>query len=192
MDALLADPELRARWMRYHAIGDLMRDGELGADLVARVRTAIAAEPPLRSASNNVVPLVRHWRPTRPPSIGLALAASVAVATVVGLRALMPGGEPAVSEAAAVASGEVAIPEAASADHPRITPAGGAMDRLMVPVLSAETGPLAPERSADGASEGGDLPQARVADYLDRHQRRAATGLLADPPADDPALQSPP
>lgn len=83
------DEELAARWTRYHLIGEAMRNNlpeQLPFDLTARVSAAIAEEAPV------VAPAVATQRWKR-PVVGLALAASVAAAALIGLppqRALQP------------------------------------------------------------------------------------------------------
>lgn len=83
------DEELAARWTRYHLIGEAMRNNlpeQLPFDLTARVSAAIAEEAPV------VAPAVatRGWKR---PVVGLALAASIAAAALIGLppqQALQP------------------------------------------------------------------------------------------------------
>lgn len=185
IDAVLTDPELAQCWHRYHAIGDLMRDGALGADLTARVRARIDADPTMEDAGLGAT-VVRLARPLerrawpRAPAFGLALAASVAVATVVGLNALMPGVEP--GQAVAVApEGVDTASQALLEGSPRhagypasvtaSTPA--TVDTLDGNVRRA-SGPLVQDVGATAVS----IPQARLADYLERHRHKAHASML--------------
>lgn len=86
--ALGEDPSLRAAWGRYHVIRAALRN-ELGvpasADLAERVSASLVAEPPS---------VVARWRPVARTVGGLAVAASVAALTIVGIqtyRAPQPG-----------------------------------------------------------------------------------------------------
>ena len=195
VDALLTDAELAQRWKRYHAIGDYMREGPLPVDISARVSAALADEAPL--AGGNVLSLAAFAGGRRKrlaqPVVGLALAASVAVATVVGLRVLWPQGTvtaPASTASAGAprqllegptAGSQLAgLPEragtglAVAPDQGGVLPAGevllvnqGADGSLTSSAAAPETGAAAPA-------------QARLAEYLDRHERRAAAGLLLE------------
>lgn len=194
IDTMLTDPELAQRWHRYHAIGGLMRDGALGADLTARVRAQLDADPTMEDARVGAA-VIRLARPlqrrawTRAPAFGLALAASVAVATVVGLRALMPGAETA--QAVAVVPGDEAMPVQALLEGPA-EPAGFPGSVAMPAPGSATAGnPENNVRTASGLlPQGGDaagdaavtapIPQARLADYLERHQRGVHASMLMD------------
>lgn len=193
VDALLTDPELAQRWKRYHAIGDYMREGPLPVDITARVSAALANEAPL--AGGNVVSLAAfagRRRRFAQPVVGLALAASVAVATVVGLRVLWPQGDatgPAsvasVSAPQQLLEGPAApqLAELAPAQSPGIAPVAAegvpvAGEVLLVNQASGE-GLVSP---GSEAAAGPTAPaQARLAEYLDRHERRAAAGLLLNP-----------
>lgn len=85
LDALANDPDMRARWGRYHLMGDaLRRDLPVAVDhgLAARVSAALENEP-------TVLAPQRHWggagRGVK-RAAGLAVAASVlGVAVLVGL-----------------------------------------------------------------------------------------------------------
>lgn len=192
IDAVLADPELVQRWHRYHAIGDLMRDGAMGADLTARVRAQLDADPTMEDAGVGaavvrLAPPVQRRAWMRTPAFGLALAASVAVATVVGLRALMPGVES--GPAVAVAPGDEAPPVHALLEG-TAEPAGFPGSAAMPAPARATGGTLENDvRTAsgllpqDGAAAGtaaapAPIPQARLADYLERHQRGVQASML--------------
>lgn len=83
------DEELAARWTRYHLIGEAMRNNlpeQLPFDLTARVSAAIEAEEPVVAPA----PARNAWKR---PVVGMALAASVAAAALLGLpsqQALQP------------------------------------------------------------------------------------------------------
>lgn len=87
------DDELAARWSRYHLIGEAMRNNlpeQLPFDLTSRVSAAIAEDAPIGAPAA----ARRGW--TR-PAIGLALAASVAAAALIGMppqRAIGPAAAP--------------------------------------------------------------------------------------------------
>ena len=96
---LAADGALRARWERYHLIGEALRGrlprGALDPGLSARVRARLPAQarPPAR-------PAPAAWRRL---AAGLALAASVAAVAVIALRG-GPAPERRPPEVAAVAT----------------------------------------------------------------------------------------
>jgi len=78
--ALSEDPSLRAAWERYHVIRAILRnemDAPAGAGLPERVSRALAAEPLSAPA---------RWRPAMRAVGGLAVAASVAALTIVGIQ----------------------------------------------------------------------------------------------------------
>lgn len=80
------DPDLRRVWERYHRIGDALRAQPApsipAGQLVDRVRMAVEAEPTLYR-----FPTLR--RGALRPLAGLALAASVAVVAVLGVRSFL-------------------------------------------------------------------------------------------------------
>lgn len=79
---LSRDPDSRARWERYHLIGDVLQ-GHLpdafDAGFAARVHRAIEAEPPLRPVAK---PLPAWYKPVT----GFGLAASVVLVALFGLK----------------------------------------------------------------------------------------------------------
>lgn len=84
IDALLQEPALAAEWHRMHQVRGLLR-GEVAApfDVSAAVRDALADAPAY------LLPAIAPARPARRwprYAVGGALAASVALLTVVGLR----------------------------------------------------------------------------------------------------------
>jgi negative regulator of sigma E activity len=89
---LSRDEALKARWGRYAVVGAVIRAERgvrLNAPLAGRVNAAISAEPALEAASGTVLPRrpgMRWWQPVA----GGALAASVAAASLLWLRAQAP------------------------------------------------------------------------------------------------------
>ncbi len=81
---LAADGALRARWERYHLIGEALRGrlprGALDPGLPARVRARLPARAPAAPAPAGPA-AGRRWL-----TAGLALAASVAAVAVIALR----------------------------------------------------------------------------------------------------------
>jgi len=109
---LKRDPELRRNWDCYHLIGDALR-GVHGADLCARIRDRLDAEPTI------LVPQ-RHSKTEKLRWAALSLAASVAAAAFVGWMALS-GTRPAGVQVAAVSAPEfaaLAIPASAEVAMP--------------------------------------------------------------------------
>lgn len=86
VDSLLEDPELQARWARYHLVGEVLRQEHAvlaNTAFSVRVMRGITQE-----ATDSPAPqqLGRGW--VR-PVLGLAMAASVAGAMVAGLQSAM-------------------------------------------------------------------------------------------------------
>lgn len=93
--ALRADPALRSDWSDYQCIGAVLRDdGDPAIDLTARVMAALDEEPTVLVPSRRS----RGWQ--RPL---LALAASAAGVTLVGVLALSPAPEREATASLAVA-----------------------------------------------------------------------------------------
>lgn len=83
------DSELLASWRRYHLIGDAMR-GRLSADmpitdLTQRVATALENEPTVLTPQARPKTVVQR---ALKPAASIAIAASVALVAIVGLRGL--------------------------------------------------------------------------------------------------------
>ena len=88
IDVLLESNELQARWSRYHVVRDVLRHKaypDASAGLCERMRMCLADEP-LHFPRPWLVP--RRWRETLRPVAGVALAASVAVVAILGVRGL--------------------------------------------------------------------------------------------------------
>lgn len=83
------DTELRGVWRRYHLVGDSLR-GQLPAelpatDLATRISSALESEPAILSPQKHQQSLTRRMLK---PAAGMAIAASVALVAIVGLRGL--------------------------------------------------------------------------------------------------------
>jgi sigma-E factor negative regulatory protein RseA len=148
------DDELKATLSRYSLIGAVMRsDGDVPAarHVAARVRAALAGEPSLAATGG-----ARWARPVA----GLAIAATVAMATVLLLPQWFGAGEEAPVPMAA------AVPGAPERPTGVAEPATGSLPVVVAaydePAL-AYTTPPAPAEPADG------LPSAQLASYLVAH-----------------------
>lgn len=81
--------EEKARWHRYHLIGDALKNNlppVIKHDLSSRVSAALADEPTVLAPRK----LKQHWRRVARPLAGAAIAASVASISIVGLRLVLP------------------------------------------------------------------------------------------------------
>ncbi len=131
LDELGRDDELRGLWDRFHLIGSVVRgerarvpDGlrdrvwqaleEAGSD----VEAVGEASAPLAASSAGAI----AGRPWLGRLTGLAVAASVAFAVVIGFNGATESGG-AVSEGAVVAAEPPAAPPVAAVDLPQATPA---------------------------------------------------------------------
>jgi negative regulator of sigma E activity len=87
LDALCRDDDLAAAWARLHRLRSLMAGDDVDCDVTQAVRAALVAEPAYLLPV--AAPAGQRW-----PRyvIGGALAASVALLTVVGLRPWQGGG----------------------------------------------------------------------------------------------------
>lgn len=84
MDALCRDDALAAEWRRLHQLRGLMGGGvDASFDVSAAVRDAVASEPVYLLPGLAAAKPLRSWPRY---AMGGALAASIALATVVGLR----------------------------------------------------------------------------------------------------------
>lgn len=85
LDQLQQDEAARQRWLRWHLIGDAMRDASVTLDVSQTVRARLETVPPLpREPSRSDLPVAagRRWshRRGRRLALGGALAASLAAA----------------------------------------------------------------------------------------------------------------
>ncbi len=102
LDRLAADPELQARWSRYHLIGDALDDHLPPLDLsgfAGRVRRAVEAEPTVLAPGRVRLRRARQWLK---PVAGMAMAASVSTLAILALQnhyQERPGAVPTVAEA---------------------------------------------------------------------------------------------
>jgi sigma-E factor negative regulatory protein RseA len=147
LKALAEEPALRAAWERYHVIRATLRnelDVPAGAALAERVSTALAAEPAAAGA---------RWRPAVRTVGGLAVAASVAALTIVGIqtyRAPPPG--------AAVVAAKTAAPSERGVRSTRWNTNEPARERM----LNAY---LVEHQEASSGGVGGALPYVRIVGY---------------------------
>ena len=137
LDALCRDEALAAEWRRMHRIRDLMRgEAEPGFDVSAAVRQALVDEPAYLLPATAPARVSRHWPRY---AIGGALAASVALATVVGIRQWQaPGATGAMNELAATSglSTTATLPVAALSPPPAARELTDASAEVTAPVLA--------------------------------------------------------
>lgn len=136
---LSRDGALKARWGRYAMIGAVIRAERgvrLHAGLAGRVNAAISAEPALGNASTPQVTqraALRWWQPLA----GGALAAGVAAASVLWLRAQAPLGVTPLSAQRPVAAAAAPVLAAAnltpSGNNSYVTPLTPAVRPILVP-----------------------------------------------------------
>ena len=82
---LIKDRDLKARWQRYHLIGDALKNNLpeiMDVEFAERIQKAIDADLPIKKPAK-ISPLSSWYKPLT----GFALAASVASIAVFGLRA---------------------------------------------------------------------------------------------------------
>jgi len=142
IDELLADPERRATWRRYHVISDV-----LTGNLPVHADTALAQKISAAIREENVLMAGPRFRRASlvKPLAGLAIAASVAAVAILGLQdeteqqpvALESAPIVAVTPTPASAPGEYTFPEApvyddeADADNPALPP-NSTMNRYLI------------------------------------------------------------
>lgn len=158
LDELSTDEDDRQRWSRYHLIGDIMRGDTppaIDTGFAARVSAAIAEE------TMEEAPATHRMSRMAKPVAGFAMAASVAVATVLGVQGFMSPEEGAAPGAAPVVT----------AQTPMVAPSG-----IRQVAVARESSPVAENRQTvnlnnyivrhtEYASQQGMLPQARVVGY---------------------------
>lgn len=152
------DLELKAKWGRYHLIGEALRGGlptHLRRDLAARVSAAVAAEPAIIAAPP--APVRGAPRLLR-PAAGLAIAASVALLAVVAVQRV------AVTPATPGTPQQLA---AAPASEPTVTPG-----MALQPVDWSRN--QAPEAAAAARSKMNDY----LLNYSERRANWGAPGML--------------
>ena len=114
---LCKDDALKAKWERYHLIRDVMRDEpvDISSTLSQRISAAIADEPSYSNVtslsgttptarSESAVSSIGTMPKWRTGLVGLGIAASVAMVTIVGMNQLQEGRQPA--QVAAVAQND--------------------------------------------------------------------------------------
>lgn len=82
LNQLLRDEELQHTWARYHLIGDCLRDSlpeQMDTGLANRIHAQLASEPTVLAPAGN-----KHSH--LKPLAGFAIAASVALVAVFGIR----------------------------------------------------------------------------------------------------------
>jgi sigma-E factor negative regulatory protein RseA len=133
---LSRDEALKARWGRYAVVGAVIRAERgvrLNAPLAGRVNAAISAEPTLGAvaASRSALPTpVRWWQPLA----GAAVAAGVAAASVLWLRAQAPAVLPLTAQHAASAVAAPLLKASAGLnDASYVTPRMPAVRPMLVP-----------------------------------------------------------
>ncbi|MCC8986871.1 MAG: sigma-E factor negative regulatory protein [Candidatus Contendobacter sp.] len=135
---LSRDGGLQARWERYHLISDALQGhlpDALDLSFAARIHQAIAAEPLPQPVAR---PLPAWYKPVT----GFGLAASVALATLVGISRMNPPDAPIVS--APLVSSTTPPPPASLA----AAPVRSTTIPLQVAALNSSVNPLAAEPSA--------------------------------------------
>ncbi len=106
LNELLQNDDLKQTWTRYHLIGDCLREhlpDQIDTNLAQRVSAQLADEP-------TVLAPVAKQNHTLKPVMGFAIAASVALVAVLGIRQNTDSVSP-VPAQAVVASTEIAQPE---------------------------------------------------------------------------------
>lgn len=151
------DPELTSKWARYHLMGDAMRgdmQGFANVDLSASISVAIADEAPLAATGGVVAQVKRQWWK---PVAGLSVAASVAMAVIVGAYQFR-GGDAGFDQ---VADGDAAAQESAEVAKPPVYYKG--------PTMVASTGTATSEAELKAG-------QDKLNEYLRQHAQDAAMG----------------
>ncbi|HDP89045.1 MAG TPA: anti-sigma 24 factor [Thioalkalivibrio sp.] len=160
-DELINSEDDRGRWSRYHLIGDVMR-GDVPAVIdtgfAARVSAAIAEE------AMDAQPASLQARRMTRPVVGFAMAASVAVATVLGVQGLMgPSEGPTDGAATLSAQAPAVMPEGVRQVAVTRVPLGtGATTDAQRATVNLNSYIV---RHTEYATQHGMLPQARVVGY---------------------------
>ncbi len=122
LNELLQDDDLKQTWTRYHLIGDCLRDhlpGQIDSNFAQRVRAQLADEPTL------LAPVARSNHGLK-PLMGFAIAASVALVAVLGIRQNTDSVAP-VPGQPVVASNDIArsanSPDTFTFNEPQVRPA---------------------------------------------------------------------
>lgn len=168
LDELGRNPEDMALWGRYHLIGDAIRGGvgrSASDDFASRVSAAIAAEPALDVASPAV-----PGRSLFKPAAGFAMAASVAVAVLVGVMNL--GGTPENVTPAPALAERATLPAPAAEGVVRVSEG----ERLAAGITPAPREPVAQSTRVMSRIES---PDARLNSFIVNHAEHAAgRGLM--------------
>jgi sigma-E factor negative regulatory protein RseA len=162
VDELGKHPEDLAQWGRYHLIGDAIRGGlnrSAPADFASRVSALVEQEPTLTAAPRQA------GHSLLKPVAGVAMAASVAVAVLVGVMNV--GGAP-----------ENTLPAPALAERPVTGPL--AVEGIVQVAEGEPAGPVssAPVSQTPRVSRL-DVPDARLHSFIVNHAEHAAgQGLM--------------
>lgn len=109
-------PEQQGRWERYHLISDALKrnlPANLQHDLCARVSAALEDEPTVLAPRRFTI----NWKRYTKPLAGVAIAASVATISIVGLRVVLPE----ITSINAVANNGSATPQISSQDFTTVS-----------------------------------------------------------------------
>lgn len=123
LDALSWDDELRGRWERYQLVREAMRNSlpkYIGPDLAGGISRKLEAEPAILAPQRQPT----RFHPALKPAAGLAVAASVALLTIAGLRSLTENSVPVSPVSVATVDQEVGAQSTAPvlASNPRTAP----------------------------------------------------------------------
>ena len=187
VDEVLGNDAERARWARYHLIGEAMRGGlskVVDSGFADRVKREIESEPALHV--DHPVDFSRvHSRWMRPVA-GFAMAASVAVVSVLALQSMMgpgqPGGTEGLVEAPVPISEDLqvvmeATPSGIESPTPAValeSPAAAPLPNVTVPEPLPPSAPSAPTdprltsyivNHSEHAAAQGMMPRVRIVGY---------------------------
>lgn len=171
IDRVSVEPELRARWTRYHAGRAALSGtgGLISPDFAHRVGARLAAEPSITGPLGRRRRNTTGWRPAGKSLTSLAVAATVGVLALGGLLALRDGSSP--SSPATPDVDPVARFEPASS--------GATIDRVAVPLL--RPGGLATVAVPVGGTAPRDAElQTLFDEYVTTHAVFSAGGDMSD------------
>lgn len=164
---VLKDPSLRATWSRYAVVGASLRGEPMslatlgGADVAARVASALALEPELPKSAGVSTAARRHWSGGSKAAFGGALAAGVAAASLLVMRVQ---GDPQAA-AAPVQMAQTSAPAAALVAPTQVVASTESSAR---PRVGTEVAPARAYTTPEGGSSNGALP-APLVNYVVAH-----------------------
>lgn len=177
---LQADPGLRTIWCRYQMINQSLRGqlaiGVAASSLSERVSAALTDEPAILSPQKRRRSLGQRMMK---PAAGMAIAASVALVAIVGLRGLDQATNPA---GQVTPASSVATDSAGGSNAARVSTAE---NRPMQSLQPASQAPLARTVSTDAESAGGYRRSGQYGfnSYLINHNEyRASAGVRGSMP----------